>query len=120
MAVTSGCTLTLKRETASPPRHSRQALQRAFDAFRIEYNLERPHESLKMRRQQGRMRREPPQVSTMSSVAQGSPRKWQSHRSVGGCTRATGADPVRTRRSGRTLRTAAAIQDDFGIYRIAA
>jgi transposase InsO family protein len=41
--------LTLKRETASPPRHSRQAQQRAFDAFRIEYNLERPHESLKMR-----------------------------------------------------------------------
>jgi len=38
--------LTLKAETARPPRSSFQAQQRAFDAFRREYNCERPHEAL--------------------------------------------------------------------------
>ena len=37
---------TLKAETARPPRASFGAQQRAFDAFRREYNHERPHEAL--------------------------------------------------------------------------
>jgi putative transposase len=37
---------TLKAETATPPRGSRDAQQAAFDAFRLEYNSERPHEAL--------------------------------------------------------------------------
>jgi transposase InsO family protein len=38
--------LTLKAETARPPRSSFRAQQRAFDSFRKEYNEERPHEAL--------------------------------------------------------------------------
>jgi transposase InsO family protein len=38
--------LTLKLETASPPRRSLRAQQRAFNAFVLEYNEERPHEAL--------------------------------------------------------------------------
>ena len=38
--------LTLKSETARPPRSSFKAQQRAFDSFRLEYNQERPHEAL--------------------------------------------------------------------------
>jgi len=38
--------LTLKQETASPPRSSLRAQQRAFDRFRKEYNHDRPHEAL--------------------------------------------------------------------------
>lgn len=37
---------TLKQETALPPKSSMARQQRAFDAFRYEYNYERPHESL--------------------------------------------------------------------------
>jgi putative transposase len=37
---------TLKEETASPPRRTRCAQQRAFDRFRGLYNHERPHEAL--------------------------------------------------------------------------
>jgi putative transposase len=37
---------TLKAETAQPPRANMTAQQRAFDAFRREYNQERPHEGL--------------------------------------------------------------------------
>lgn len=37
---------TLKAETARPPRSSVRAQQRCFDAFRQEYNTERPHEAL--------------------------------------------------------------------------
>lgn len=37
---------TLKAETASPPKASLRAQQRAFDRFRDEYNTERPHEAL--------------------------------------------------------------------------
>ncbi|UVA66020.1 transposase [Leptospira borgpetersenii] len=37
---------TLKQETALPPRSSLKEQQEAFDRFRIEYNLERPHEAL--------------------------------------------------------------------------
>lgn len=37
---------TLKAETASPPRGTFRAQQRAFDAFRQTYNEERPHEAL--------------------------------------------------------------------------
>jgi putative transposase len=37
---------TLKAETASPPRHTFAAQQRAFDAFREDYNHHRPHEAL--------------------------------------------------------------------------
>jgi putative transposase len=40
---------TLKEATAKPPRASLQAQQRAFDAFRQEYNHERPHEGLGQR-----------------------------------------------------------------------
>jgi transposase InsO family protein len=41
---------TLKLETANPPSAHRMAQQRAFDRFRREYNHERPHEALGMRR----------------------------------------------------------------------
>ena len=34
---------TLKREAIAPPRANMRAQQRAFDAFRHEYNAERPH-----------------------------------------------------------------------------
>ena len=37
---------TLKAETARPPRADLRCQQRAFDAFRGEYNSERPHEAL--------------------------------------------------------------------------
>lgn len=37
---------TLKEATATPPRPTRCAQQRAFDRFRTEYNHERPHEAL--------------------------------------------------------------------------
>jgi putative transposase len=37
---------TLKEETASPPCRNRLAQQRAFDAFRRDYNEVRPHEAL--------------------------------------------------------------------------
>jgi len=37
---------TLKQETASPPARNRRAQQESFDAFRREYNEERPHEAL--------------------------------------------------------------------------
>lgn len=40
---------TLKAETATPPRATMAAQQRAFDAFRREYNEERPHEALEGR-----------------------------------------------------------------------
>ena len=37
---------TLKAEVAHPPRKNRREQQRAFDAFRLQYNQERPHEAL--------------------------------------------------------------------------
>ena len=37
---------TLKEETASPPRSNLRQQQRAFEAFKYEYNFERPHEAL--------------------------------------------------------------------------
>jgi putative transposase len=37
---------TLKQETAEPPRANPREQQKAFDHFRQEYNLERPHEAL--------------------------------------------------------------------------
>src|ERR1700692_4110911 len=40
--------LTLKQETAQPPAGSLRSQQRRFDAFRQEYNDERPHEALQM------------------------------------------------------------------------
>lgn len=40
---------TLKAETSSPPRASRREQQKAFDAFRREYNEVRPHEALGQR-----------------------------------------------------------------------
>jgi len=39
---------TLKKDTASPPRRTLRAQQRAFDHFRTEFNRQRPHESLAM------------------------------------------------------------------------
>lgn len=53
---------TLKRETANPPRATRRAQQRAFEAFRKQYNEERPHEAL--------------QMSTPASVYVPSPREY--------------------------------------------
>jgi transposase InsO family protein len=41
--------LTLKTETAQPPRHSLRAQQGAFDRFRKIFNHERPHEALGQR-----------------------------------------------------------------------
>lgn len=38
--------LTLKQETAIPPRKSLLAQQRAFNAFCAEYNVDRPHEAI--------------------------------------------------------------------------
>ncbi len=38
--------LTLKQETASPPRRTLRAQQRAFNRFRKEFNEERPHQAL--------------------------------------------------------------------------
>ena len=38
--------LTLKKETASPPAATIRSQQRRFDAFRREFNQERPHEAL--------------------------------------------------------------------------
>ena len=40
--------LTLKKETAQPPQWNARSQQRRFDAFRQEFNLERPHEALGM------------------------------------------------------------------------
>jgi len=40
--------LTLKQETASPPRRSHRAQQRRFNDFRREFNEQRPHEALEM------------------------------------------------------------------------
>jgi transposase InsO family protein len=37
---------TLKAEATKPPKHSMRAQQRRFNAFQLEYNEERPHESL--------------------------------------------------------------------------
>jgi putative transposase len=41
---------TLKAETASPPSSDLRAQQRVFDVWRREYNYERPHEALQLRR----------------------------------------------------------------------
>lgn len=41
--------LTLKNETATPPRGSLRAQQQAFARFQREYNYERPHEALSQR-----------------------------------------------------------------------
>jgi len=38
--------LTLKQETALPPKANRAAQQRAFNRFKLEYNHDRPHEAL--------------------------------------------------------------------------
>ena len=40
--------LTLKKQTASPPAGTVRSQQRRFDAFRKEFNQERPHEALEM------------------------------------------------------------------------
>lgn len=40
--------LTLKQETAQPPRRSLLAQQRRFNSFRLEFNEQRPHEALDM------------------------------------------------------------------------
>ena len=38
---------TLKRSTLRPPQRTRQAQQHAFDRFRREFNIERPHQALR-------------------------------------------------------------------------
>jgi len=40
---------TLKEEATVPPGSSMRAQQRKFDAFRLEFNTERPHEALEMK-----------------------------------------------------------------------
>jgi hypothetical protein len=40
---------TLKAEATSPPRNSMRAQQATFDAWRSEYNNDRPHEALEMK-----------------------------------------------------------------------
>ncbi len=40
--------LTLKKETATPPKRTLRAQQRCFDRFREEFNYVRPHEALRM------------------------------------------------------------------------
>jgi len=45
-----GVRRTLKRETARPPRANLLQHQEAFDAFLDEFNNERPHEALAMKR----------------------------------------------------------------------
>lgn len=40
---------TLKAQTASPPAQTLSGQQKRFDAFRLEYNEQRPHEALQMR-----------------------------------------------------------------------
>ena len=42
--------LTLKKEATIPPEKNLAAQQKRFDAFRIEYNTERPHEALGMKK----------------------------------------------------------------------
>jgi transposase InsO family protein len=39
---------TLKAATAKPPKENQKAQQKAFNAFRLEYDEERPHEALSM------------------------------------------------------------------------
>lgn len=61
---------TLKAETASPPAADCAAQQRVFDVWRGEYNHERPHEALRMRRPAtiytaSRTRYPRPQVTSM-------------------------------------------------------
>ena len=41
--------LTLKQETASPPRGTMRSQQRRFEEFLREYNEQRPHEALEQR-----------------------------------------------------------------------
>ena len=41
---------TLKREATMPPSASLRSQQRRFDAFRVQFNEERPHEAIDMRR----------------------------------------------------------------------
>ena len=41
--------LTLKQETAMPPKRTLRSQQRCFDRFREEFNFVRPHEALEMR-----------------------------------------------------------------------
>ena len=50
---------TLKAETASPPKASMRAQQRAFDRFRPEYNEQRPHQHLDGARPADRYRPSP-------------------------------------------------------------
>lgn len=57
--------LTLKNETADPPRGSLRAQQQAFSHFQHEYNHERPHEALSQR--------------TPAAVYRSSPRPFPSH-----------------------------------------
>jgi len=51
--------LTLKQETVCPPARTFRGQQRRFDAFRREFNEERPHEALEMETPSSRYRRSP-------------------------------------------------------------
>ncbi|WP_133129991.1 integrase core domain-containing protein [Legionella yabuuchiae] len=42
--------LTLKKETASPPQYNQARQQQRFNAFRTEFNEQRPHEGLNFNR----------------------------------------------------------------------
>jgi len=55
---------TLKQETTCPPARTLALQQRKFDEFRREYNLERPHEALGMKRPADLYRRSPRRMPT--------------------------------------------------------
>ena len=42
--------LTLKKETASPPKFDQRQQQQVFDTFKLEFNEERPHEGIQFNR----------------------------------------------------------------------
>ena len=57
---------TLKAETASPSQATLRAQQRTFDAFRTQYNQDRPHEALGQRPPPGAVLHTPTTVLPMS------------------------------------------------------
>lgn len=65
--------LTLKQETASPPKANLFLQQKAFDLFRREYNEERPHEALELK----------PPASRYTPSSRTFPRKLLTPRNLG-------------------------------------
>jgi hypothetical protein len=71
---------TLKEATASPPKGDLRAQQRAFDAFRREYNEERPHEALEQRPPATLYRPSPRPYPARLPDQRGYPEDWQKRR----------------------------------------